>query len=233
VVVRTGAELRVAESDVSGGVELPPMPDAEALLQLADWRRRVAELYATVRHMEDAVAAWNHWRQIREELMLTHPQSPLPFDERHPDRAPRYYDYDPAWRVHADVSGAEGDVTPLPLSAPGEVNAAKIATARFTVGGVPTSLAVFWLREYSGGLFVSFRDATSGSETYGAGRYVLDTAKGADLGVDDGRLVLDFNFSYQPSCSYDPKWSCPLPTRENWLDIAIRAGERLPAPPEH
>jgi uncharacterized protein (DUF1684 family) len=87
---------------------------------------------------------------------------------------------------------------------------------------------MFWLLDYSGGFFLSFRDATCGDETYGAGRYLLDTAKGADLGTDEnGRVVLDFNFAYQPSCSYDPRWSCPLPPRENWLTMPIRAGERL------
>jgi uncharacterized protein len=98
----------------------------------------------------------------------------------------------------------------------------------FALGGEPLSLSMFWLLDYAGGFFLSFRDATCGDETYGAGRYLLDTAKGADLGADrDGRLILDFNFAYQPSCSYDPRWSCPLPPRENWLTIPIRAGERL------
>ena len=87
---------------------------------------------------------------------------------------------------------------------------------------------VFWLADYAGGLFVSFRDASSGKETYGAGRYVLDTAKGADLGTDAGGLILDFNFAYQPSCSYDERWSCPLPPRENWLTVPILGGERYP-----
>jgi uncharacterized protein (DUF1684 family) len=86
---------------------------------------------------------------------------------------------------------------------------------------------MFWLLDYAGGFFLSFRDATCGTETYGAGRYVLDTAKGADLGTDGGRVILDFNFAYQPSCSYDPQWSCPLPPRENWLTIPIRGGERF------
>ena len=87
---------------------------------------------------------------------------------------------------------------------------------------------MFWLLDYAGGFFLSFRDATSAATTYGAGRYLLDTAKGADLGVNtDGKLILDFNFAYQPSCSYDPQWSCPLPPRENWLTIPINGGERL------
>ncbi len=95
-------------------------------------------------------------------------------------------------------------------------------------GGV-RRLSVFWLREYSGGLFLPFADATSGRETYGAGRYLLDGAKGADLGGEpaNGMLVLDFNFAYQPSCAFDTRWACPLAPPENHLDLAVRAGETL------
>ena len=77
----------------------------------------------------------------------------------------------------------------------------------------------------------TFRDATNGQETYGAGRYLLDSAKSADLGGDreNGTLVLDFNFSFQPSCAFDPKWACPLAPPENRIDAPIRAGERLTA----
>ena len=76
--------------------------------------------------------------------------------------------------------------------------------------------------------FVPFRDGTSGAETYGGGRYVLDTVKGSDLGLEAGRLVLDFNFAYNPSCSYDPRWVCPLSPPANRLSLTIRAGERMP-----
>ncbi|MEA2154314.1 MAG: uncharacterized protein QOE11_454, partial [Solirubrobacteraceae bacterium] len=89
------------------------------------------------------------------------------------------------------------------------------------------ALDLFWLDAYGGGLFVPFADATSAGESYGAGRYALDTIKGADLGTQDGLLVLDLNFSYQPSCSYDARWSCPLAPPANRLDVAVRAGERL------
>ena len=88
-------------------------------------------------------------------------------------------------------------------------------------------LALHWLEGYGGGLFLSFRDATSGRETYGACRYLLDTVKGADLGIDGERLVLDFNFAYQPSCSYDPAWACPLAPPDNRLAVPVLAGERL------
>ena len=68
-------------------------------------------------------------------------------------------------------------------------------------------------------------DASSGDETYGAGRYLLDTVKGADLGQRDRCLVMDFNFAYHPSCHYDPQWVCPLAPPANRLAVAIDAGE--------
>jgi uncharacterized protein (DUF1684 family) len=100
--------------------------------------------------------------------------------------------------------------------------------ARFEFDGVERELELYWLDGYGGGLFLPFRDGTSGSETYGAGRYLLDTVKGADLGTDGDRLVLDFNFAYNPSCAYDPKWVCPLAPYPNRLVTPIRAGERYP-----
>ena len=96
------------------------------------------------------------------------------------------------------------------------------------LAGQEVSLAVFWLTAYGGGVFVPFRDATAGATTYGAGRYLLDTVKGADLGAGPhGVLVLDFNYAYNPSCSYDPRWSCPLAPLESRIEIPIEAGERV------
>ena len=85
------------------------------------------------------------------------------------------------------------------------------------------------MRGYAGGLFLPFRDATNGAETYGAGRYVLDTAKSADLGGDPaaGTLVIDLNFAFQPSCALDPLWACPLAPPSNRLEARVEAGERL------
>jgi uncharacterized protein (DUF1684 family) len=94
------------------------------------------------------------------------------------------------------------------------------------VAGEPRTLDVYWLEGYGGGLFLPFADATSGSETYGAGRYLLDTVKGADLGSSEEELVLDFNFAYNPSCAYDPQWVCPLAPAANRLGVPVRTGER-------
>jgi uncharacterized protein len=196
-------------------------------LELADWRRQIAELYASIRVDPDPARAWTHWTVERDRLYRSHPQSPIPAGDRGDATAPEYYPYDPALRTLAEVEAADEAKFELPDSAAGHVIAERAGTARFSLLGEALSLSVFWLLDYAGGFFLSYRDATSGSETYGAGRYVLDTAKGADLGEQDGRMILDFNFAYQPSCSYDPRWSCPLPPRENWLTSPIRSGERF------
>jgi len=197
-------------------------------LELADWRRQMSELYAAIRVEPDPALAWKRWRDVRDRLFRSHPQSPVPEADRGDATVPAYFDYDPALRTVADIEGADGATFELPGSTSGHVTAERAGTAHCTLRGERIGLSMFWLLDYSGGFFLSFRDATCGDETYGAGRYLLDTAKGADLGTDDnGRVVLDFNFAYQPSCSYDPQWSCPLPPRENWLTMPIRAGERL------
>jgi uncharacterized protein (DUF1684 family) len=90
-------------------------------------------------------------------------------------------------------------------------------------------LTIYWLGGYGGGLFLPFGDATNGTTTYGGGRYLLDSIKGADLGqVEDGRMILDFNFAYNPSCAYSPRWSCPLAPARNKLPGGVMAGEKHP-----
>ena len=207
-------------------------------LWLADWRRRVAALYADVRSRagSDPVAAWEHWRAERERLYRTHPQSPVPAVKRASFRA-RHFSYDPALRFDAlpvepapvPASDAGPLVAALPVSDGGAMSFTRIGRVEvpFPEGSRP--LAVYWMAGYAGGLFLPFRDATNGAETYPAGRYALDAAKSADLGADPaaGTLVVDFNFAFQPSCAFDPRWACPLAPPENRLDLAVRAGERL------
>jgi uncharacterized protein (DUF1684 family) len=95
------------------------------------------------------------------------------------------------------------------------------------VAELGVDLDVWWLAQYGGGLFLPVRDGTAGHGSYGGGRYLLDTAKGADLGGDFDRLVLDFNFLYHPSCRYNPAWECPLAPEGNTTHVPIEAGERL------
>lgn len=207
---------------------------AEERLQLADWRRRVAALYAEVRAMAatDPAIALAHWRAVREMLFRTHPQSPLPSASRDGFRA-AHFQHDQGLRFVVALEPApppDAAAPPLALPNSGAATLAfsRIGTVRipFTDGERP--LSVFWMAGYAGGLFLPFRDATNGDATYGAGRYLLDTAKGADLGTDaTGRLILDFNFAIQPSCAFDPRWACPLAPPANRLDRPIEAGERL------
>jgi uncharacterized protein len=198
------------------------------LLDLADWKRTVSELYAAVRSEVDPAAAWRRWRVARDRLFAEHPQSPLPSDTRTSFDGLPYFDYDPGMRMLASVELASPQRLEIATSTGGSVAFTRFANARLEVGGDPASLEVFWLEGYGGGVFVSFRDATSGRESYGACRYLLDTVKGADLGMAEDRLVLDFNFAYNPSCAYDPRWTCPLAPPANRLEFAVRAGERAP-----
>lgn len=102
----------------------------------------------------------------------------------------------------------------------------RFASVTFALAGDAYALELYWLDGYGGGIFLPFKDATSGTETYGGGRYLLDTVKGADLGARGDRLILDFNFAYNPSCSYDPRWVCPLSPPQNHLALRVEAGER-------
>ncbi len=197
-------------------------------LELLDWRRRVFELYVEVRAAPDAPAGWNRWRTVRDELYRTHPQSPVPPEQRASLDAVPCFDHDPSLRTAAVVEDAEPERFVIGGSAGATFEMTRVAMARFDLLGAERTLELFWLEGYGGGLFLPFKDATSGGETYGAGRYLLDTIKGSDLGVDaSGRLILDFNFAYHPSCRWDPKWACPLAPPSNRLDVAVRGGERL------
>ena len=204
------------------------MSKVAAELQLLDWKRRVSELYAEVRRDADPESGWRRWVDVRAELFRSHTQSPVAVEHRPTFDGPAYFDYDPRWRVCARLEPVEPQRIEVPSSGVDAFVLRRIATAHFTASGSDHSLDVFWIEGYGGGLFVSFRDATSGNETYGAGRYLYDTIKGADLGGDQDELVFDFNFAYNPSCSYDPKWVCPLAPPRNRLEVEVRAGERLP-----
>lgn len=195
-------------------------------LDLLDWRRRTAELYADARRLwpNEAAAAHARWRATRDELFATHPQSPIPAAERAAFPGLAYYAYNPSLAFVASVEPLSLERTEVPTSTGTPMTFERIGVVRLPIG----SLEVFWLDTYGGGLFVPLRDATAGVTTYGAGRYVLDTVKGADLGsTPAGELVVDLNFAYQPSCSYDPSWACPLAPPGNRLDVPVEAGERL------
>lgn len=199
-------------------------PDA---LSLLNWRRTIADLYAEIRATPDKAAAWRLWLQTRARLFREHPQSPVPADQRRAYTGPYVYDYDPSWCLAASVEPVEPLRLEIATSNVETMAFTRFGVARFIHAGSELELEAYWLEGYGGGLFLPFADATNGSETYGAGRYLLDTVKGADLGQHDGRLVVDFNFAYQPSCAYDPRWTCPLAPPANRLPVPVGAGERV------
>ena len=192
-------------------------------LTLLDWRRRVARLYAEVRSEPDPAAAHDHWRTTRDELLRTHPDSPVPQPGRADYPGAPVAAYDPRLRFEVTV---DTDVPALHLEigtgSDGIVPFDRIGRAHLPGGG---DLDVWWLGSYGGGLFLPVKDATAGTATYGGGRYLIDTVKGADLGGDRDRLILDFNFAYNPSCAYDPAWACPLAPAGNTLSRPLQAGE--------
>ena len=197
----------------------------DPLLDLLDYRRRVNELYGETRarRERDPHGAHRRWREARDELFRSHPQSALPSEARAAFRGLNYYPYDPAFVFTATVRPMPHEGYDVDTSAGGVIRFVRFGAIDLPIG----TLEVLWVDEYSGGVFLPFRDATSGTTTYGGGRYLLDTAKGADLGSRGDALVLDFNFAYHPSCVYDPKWVCPLAPLTNRLSASITAGERL------
>jgi uncharacterized protein (DUF1684 family) len=197
-------------------------------LELMDWKRRVLAMYAAARAGGDDPAACAAFRATRDDLMRDHPQSPVDAADRPGFTGVPWFPHRPEMRVTAalDADGAGAELV-IPTSTGEPTRFTRIGTVRPRLPEGEVALAVYWLEGYGGGLFLPFRDAHP--ETYGGGRYLLDTVKGADLGVEPGgALVIDFNYAYNPSCSYDPRWSCPLAPPENRLDVAVAAGERMP-----
>ena len=198
------------------------------MLDVADWRRRVFSLYADVRGRPDPALGHELWRQGRDALFGTHPASPLLPAQRAAFGGLPVAAYDPAWRFELElVVAPEPRLLAVPTGTDGVVPFELLG--RVAVPGAGP-LDVWRLASYGGGIFVPVKDARAGrrSGTYGGGRYVLDTIKGADLGPGHTlhSLVIDFNFAYNPSCAYDPSWACPLAPSGNVLTIDVPVGER-------
>ena len=195
--------------------------------EVADWRRRVFALYAQIRAATDLFAAHDLWRRERDQLFAKHPSTPLLTADLAVFTGLPVRPYDPDWRFEVQVCATEARHMEFETGTDGVVPFDLIGTA--DVPGVG-SLDVWKLGSYGGGIFLPVKDALAGHRggTYGGGRYLLDTIKGADLdqGATPGSLILDFNFAYNPSCAYDPQWACPLAQAGNRVNVEIPVGER-------
>jgi uncharacterized protein len=194
-------------------------------LTLLDWRRTTSALYAAARTATDPEAGWRTWRDGRDELFARHPDSPLDEAARAHFTGLPFAPYDPALRFEVVLEDAPPRRIKLPTAADGVVPLDRIG--RVALGTIGT-VDVWWLGGYGGGVFLPLRDGSAGRTTYGGGRYLLDTVKGADLGGTGERLVVDLNLAYHPSCTYDPRWSCPLAPEGNRVAAEVHAGEQLP-----
>jgi uncharacterized protein (DUF1684 family) len=201
--------------------------DPVALLDLVDWRRTVGDLYRIGE--QDAV---EKFRAGRDRLFKSHPQSPIEPEERASFTGLHYFPHDPTYRVQARIQAADG--SELLIDTGGEDGAVRYRRAGelvFRLAGEPCKLTVLSLAQYAGGLFVPFKDTTAVHQTYGAGRYLFDTAKDTDglvLEITPGspEVVIVFNYAYNASCAYSPRWACPLAPPENFLRVPVTAGER-------
>lgn len=187
-----------------------------------DWRRRVVELYREVRSSRDPAEAHAIWVHGRDALLRAHPASPVPEAARSAYPGADVAAYDPAFRFVVQVEApAEPATREVATGTDGVVPLTRVG--RVALPGVG-ELDLWWLGSYGGGLFLPMRDASP--TTYGGGRYLLDTVKGADLGGGRDGLVIDLNFAYQPSCAYDEAWACPLPGPTNTVAAEVAVGER-------
>jgi len=196
------------------------------MVSLLTWRREVASAYSAAREATDPESGWHEWRRRRDALLRDHPDSPLSATAREGFDGLPFAPYDPGLRFAVAVTAAEPQHLDVPTATDGVVPFDRIGRVELPgLGG----LDLWWLGSYGGGLFVPVRDATATRTTYGGGRYLLDTVKGADLGGTGDALVIDLNFAYHPSCAYDPDWACPLAPPGNVLAGPVDAGEQLPS----
>lgn len=195
--------------------------------QVADWRVQTFELYAQLRSIaaDDPAAAHAYWLGRRNELFREHPASALSPTAKTAFIGLPVGSYDPEYRLQLEIHDhGIGEIRVVPTGTDGEVQFERLGTVYAAGLG---SLAIWRHRGYGGGVFLPFRDDSSGllGGSYGGGRYLLDTIKGAHLGCYGTRWVVDFNFAYNPSCAYDEAWACPLPGPENRLSAVLPVGE--------
>ena len=208
----------------------------QSYLDLYDYRTRVSAFYRqrnnTLRINEDPQTVLTRFRQERDSLFASHPQSALDEQQKRTFTGLHYFPFNPDMRftaiVHTDIEPHSQEVV---MNASENMKMTTVGQLEFAVAQQTVTLSLYWLDIYGGGLFLPFRDTTSPQDSYGGGRYLFDTIKGSDFlfTLNEHRqmhIVLDFNYAYNPSCAYNDAWTCPLAPIENRLPVALPAGEK-------
>lgn len=170
--------------------------------------------------MGTKVSELKSFRAEKDQVFAQDPNSPLTPEQRREFHGLNYFDENPRLVITASVDrNVEPGEVRMSTTGGDEQIYQRYGVVRFRVDNQPAQLLLY-SSDDSDELFIPFRDATSARETYGAGRYLEVHAHGDEV-------TIDFNYAYNPSCAYDPAYSCPLPPPENWLTVPIRAGEKV------
>ncbi|MEX1000781.1 MAG: DUF1684 domain-containing protein [Crocinitomicaceae bacterium] len=172
------------------------------------------------------------FQQELDEHYQNKDTSPLSEKERRKFKGHRYFQIDSAYRIVANFERIpHPDTIVMPTSAGTEKVYLRYANIRFSIQGVACKLVAYQslnslnATDDQKQLFIPFTDETSGKKTYGGGRYL-------DILIPKGdTIIIDFNRAYNPYCAYTTGWFCPLPPKENSLNVSIKAG--LMTPSEH
>lgn len=158
------------------------------------------------------------YRANKDDYLRTNHHSPIPYEYRNAFTSLPYYDWNPDLLFTVELAPADGAAIKIATSDGAERIYRRAARVTLPIGGAEQTLTLYDTGHP--GLFLPFRDATSGKETYGGGRYLdLDPN-------EDGTVTIDFNLAYSPYCAYNDGYSCALPPTENWMQVPIEAGEK-------
>jgi len=149
--------------------------------------------------------------------------SPLTEEQKKELRTLEFYPIDPAYKVRAKMVPVEDKkMLEIPMSDGSVEKYLKHSYAEFEIKGQKVKLLLLQAAKESDkrNFFLAFADATSGTETYGGGRYLNLRQDGKNS------ITIDFNLAYNPYCAYNPEYACPLPPKENMLDFPLMAGEK-------
>lgn len=166
-------------------------------------------------------------RRLQELDFIDKEKSPLLPKERKKFKGLNYYPVDLSYRVSATFVRTAGEpLFKMKTTTSRLPDYVKYGEVRFELEGRPLKLAVYQspdlmkMEGYEDYLFIPFTDPTNGQETYEVGRYL-------EFRIPESEdVIIDFNKCYNPYCSYNPNYSCPIPPEENNLPIEIRAGEK-------